>query len=234
MLRGMLLLLALLLARPVAALEITPTTLTLSPGQARTELWLQNPGPVIWQGRIRIFTWDQTPGAEQLRESEDIVVSPATLELPPGTRQRVWVLPAPAAPPESKGEQAFRVLLEPSSPDLPRYSLPLFRTPTAGAEPRLHLRVDAGGANSSLLLENTGKLHARLSDLVFEAADGHRELLLPGLAGYILAGRQRHWPLPPRADGYAGGRFHARLQDRLEHALPPQTGHIADDSTGAL
>lgn len=236
MLQRIVLLPMLLLAQPAAALDVAPTTLTLSQGQARTELWLHNPGPRTWQGRVRVLAWEQTQQAEHLHESGDILVSPSTLDLPAGMRQRIWLLPAPAAATSTapSGERAFRVLLEPSSADLPRYSLPLFRTWSAGTQPCLRIRVEVAGSTTNLLLENTGNLHARLNDLVFEAADGQRELLLPGLAGYVLAGRQRHWPLPARADAYTGGRFQAQLQDGLVHELAPSAEHIAVESAGTL
>lgn len=236
MLRHIALLLAMLATPTASALDMTPTTVLLEKGQARAELWLHNPGPRTWQGRVRIFAWEQQPGAEQLQESSQILASPTLLELPPGVRQRVWLLPAPAATSAQPhdGELAFRILLEPMADDLPRYSLPLFSDAEAGTRPCLRTHVQTDGVAYSLHLDNKGSLHARLSDLVFEAADGRREILLPGLAGYILAGRQRHWSLPARADAYAGGRFLAQMQDGQEHELPAVDGQIAPASIDTL
>lgn len=230
-------LLALLPAAPALALEVLPTTLQLAPGQDRTELWLYNPGPARWQGRLRVLAWDQQLDAEQLRDSDRILASPAQLDLPAGTRQRVWLLPAPRplATAPAAGEEAFRVLLEPDSGDLPRYSLPLFSgVPAQASAPQVRAMLDPDSAPPRLRLENTGALHARLSELVFEAADGRRSVLLPGLAGYVLAGRQRRWALPPRPDGYAGGRFLARLQGGAELVLTRPAGQIAPAAAAGL
>ena len=201
-----------LLPMPVQALDLMPTTLRLPAAQGRSELWLHNPGPAHWRGQVQVWAWDQQPGAEQLQRSAQVLASPTLLDLPAGARQRVWLLPASSAP--VAVEQAFRIILAPAEPAMPRYSLPLFRgEPVPTAAPSLQAEVVVNGSQFMLRLLNSGNGHARLSDLAYEAADGHRSLLLPGLAGYVLAARQRQWQLPPRADGYAGGRFHARLQD---------------------
>jgi fimbrial chaperone protein len=80
------------------------------------------------------------------------------------------------------------------------------------AWPELHAGIEPGTSHPFLRLSNAGTVHARLHDLAFVADDGRRTLL-PGLAGYLLAGRERRWALPAHADGYARGHFQARLQD---------------------
>lgn len=224
--RRLLPLLMALLPMPLQALDLMPTTLRLPAAQGRSELWLHNPGPGHWRGQVQIWAWDQQPGAEHLQRSAQVLASPTVLDLPAGARQRVWLLPASSAP--VAAEQAFRIILAPAEPAMPRYSLPLFRGEPAGpAPPCLQAEVVLNGSQLILRLLNGGTGHARLSDLAYEAAGGHRNLLLPGLAGYILAARQRQWQLPPRADGYAGGRFHARLQDGAEVILAAPTPAIA-------
>ncbi|WP_353099968.1 fimbrial biogenesis chaperone [Stenotrophomonas lactitubi] len=224
--RRLLPLLLALLPMPLQALDLMPTTLRLPAAQGRSELWLHNAGPGHWRGQVQIWAWDQQPGAEHLQRSAQVLASPTLLDLPVGARQRVWLLPASSAP--VAAEQAFRIILAPAEPTMPRYSLPLFRgEPVGPASPCLEAEVVANGSQLMLRLLNDGARHARLSDLAYEAAGGHRSLLLPGLAGYVLAARQRQWPLPPRADGYAGGRFHARLQDGAEVILAAPTPAIA-------
>lgn len=210
--RALLLLLALLLALPAAALDLLPTTLQLPAEGGRAELWLHNPGPGRWQGRVQVLAWDQQLDAERLHPSDQIRVSPAQLDLAPGGTQRVWLLPGDPVP--ATAEQAYRIVLAPALPGVPRYSLPLFRGPaTPPRQAVVQGRLEAYASQTTLRLGNSGNLHARLHDLRFVTADGRSSLLLPGLAGYILAGHDRRWPLPARADGYAGGRFQARLQD---------------------
>ncbi|WP_295381707.1 fimbrial biogenesis chaperone [uncultured Stenotrophomonas sp.] len=226
-------LLGLLLALPAAALELMPTTLQLPPEGGHAELWLHNPGPSRWQGQVHILAWEQHPDAEVLRPSDQILASPTQLDLAPGARQRIWLLPRQPAP--SVGEQAYRIVLAPGVPDLPRYSLPLFRGQAAPvAQPRLHARVEPGMSQPVLRLNNTGALHARLHDLSFITDGGRRTLLLPGLAGYILPGQVRRWALPQRAQGYTGGRFLARLQDGREVELAVPDPAIAASASSGL
>ncbi|AWH52860.1 pilus assembly protein [Stenotrophomonas sp. ESTM1D_MKCIP4_1] len=226
-------LLALLLALPAAALELSPTTLQLPTAGGRTELWLHNPGPTPWRGRLQVWSWDQQTGAERLQPSDQIITSPTVIDLPAGARQRVWLLPrTPAA---VASEQAFRVLLTPDDRQQPRYSLPLFRGgDTGGAQPRLSVETGLSASQPILRLHNEGARHARLSDLAYEDAQGQTHLLLPGLAGYVLAARHRHWRLPARADGYRGGHFSARLQDGRVLTLPGREQPIAVSATSGL
>ncbi|MDT3488428.1 fimbrial biogenesis chaperone [Stenotrophomonas maltophilia] len=210
--RGLPTLLAMLLAFPAAALDLLPTTLQLPAEGGQGELWLYNPGPGRWQGRVQILAWEQLTDAEVLRPTDQIVASPTQLDIPPGIRQRIWLLPRQPTP--AVGEQAYRVVLAPATPGLQRYSLPLFRGhATPMAQPRLQAWIEAGQSHSVLRMNNAGTLHARLNDLAYITSDGRRTLLLPGLAGYLLAGRERRWALPAHAGGYAGGHFQARLQD---------------------
>lgn len=230
--RALLILLA-LLARPAAALEVLPTTLQLPAEGGRAELWLRNPGPGRWQGHVQVLAWDQQLDAERLQPSDQIRVSPARLDLAPGGTQRVWLLPRdPAA---AMGEQAYRIVLTPALAGLPRYSLPLFRGAAAPVlHARLQGRIEALGSQPALRLSNCGTLHGRLHDLRFIAADGQSTVLVGGLAGYILAGHERRWPLPARADSYAGGRFRARLQDGREVDLAASDIAIAASARSGL
>lgn len=228
-----LILLALLLALPAAALDLSPTTLLLPAEGGRTELWLYNPGPGHWQGQVRVLAWEQQMDAERLRPTDQILASPIQLDLAPGVRQRIWLLPGRPGP--VSGEQAYRIVLEPRQAGLPRYSLPLFRGQAAPqAQPRVQARIDADASQPYLRLSNAGPLHARLHDLVFVAGDGQRTLLLPGLAGYLLAGRERRWALPARPDSYHGGRFHAHLQDGREVDLTAPDPAIAASAPSGL
>ena len=119
-----------LLPMPLQALDLMPTTLHLPAAQGRSELWLHNPGPGHWRGQVQIWAWDQQQDAEHLQRSGQVLASPTLLDLPAGARQRVWLLPASSAP--VAAEQAFRIILAPAEPAMPRYSLPLFRSEPVG------------------------------------------------------------------------------------------------------
>ncbi|HHA2628918.1 TPA: molecular chaperone [Stenotrophomonas maltophilia] len=230
--RALLTLLAMLLALPAAAVDLLPTTLQLPAEGGQGELWLFNPGPGRWQGRVQILAWDQQTDADMLRPTDQVLASPTLLDIPPGVRQRIWLLPR--QPASAVGEQAYRVVLAPTTPGLQRYSLPLFRGhATPMAQSRLHAGIEPGQSHTFLRLSNTGTLHARLNDLAYITSGGQRTLLLPGLAGYLLAGHERRWALPARADGYAGGHFQARLQDgRVVDLVAPGPAIAASAPSG--
>lgn len=227
------LVLGVLPALSAAALELLPTTLQLPAAAGRTELWVHNPGPAPWHGRLQIWAWDQQTSAERLQPSDQIIASPTVIDLPAGARQRVWLLPRTSMP--VAAEQAYRVLLTPDDHRQPRYSLPLFRGGDSGhGRPRLWVEATGSAAHPVLRLHNGGERYARLSDLAYEDAQGQRHLLLPGLAGYVLAARDRQWLLPARADGYRGGRFQARLQDGRVQVLPAHSSTIAAGAATGL
>ncbi len=78
-----------------------------------------------------------------------------------------------------------------------------------------------------LRLYNEGAAHAHLADLVYVDARGRRQPLIDGLAGYVLPHSTRSWALPPRPDGYANGRFLARLDHAAEAILAAPPAEIA-------
>jgi fimbrial chaperone protein len=219
-------LLALLLSSPVEALEVSPLRVTLAPGQSDGELWLYNEAARPWSGQARLYHWEQTQAAEVLVPAQDVALSPATLTLPAHARQRLRVVrlgPPPAT------EQGYRLVIRagPDSPPL-QVSLPVFIAgPEPAAAPALTVQVHAEADTATLELYNAGRSHARLADLVFIDAQGRERPILPDLAGYVLAQRSRHWPLPGPAAAYAGGHFSARLGDAARQPLAGPTPPIA-------
>jgi len=213
--------LGVLAAWSVHALEIRPVRVSVPAGPAHAELWLTNPDGAPWSGQARLYRWEQAGDQEQLVPATDLAVSPARLEIAPGQRQRVRVVRLGAVP--AAVQQGYRLVI---SPDTgvgdARYSLPVFVEPDRPVPPVPRLQVGTEGSLSAprLHLYNDGDGHAGLADLVFVDAQGRRQPLIDGLAGYVLPRSARRWELPPRPDGYAGGRFRARLNDAAEALLP--------------
>ncbi|MNK37614.1 hypothetical protein D3C87_561860 [compost metagenome] len=219
-----------LAALPARALDVQPVSVSVPAGPAHAELWLDNPAATPWIGQARLYRWEQQGDQERLLADEALAVSPARLRLGPGQRQRLRVVrlgPAPAT-----AEQGYRLVISPApgpGMDRTRFSLPVFLVPDAPAAPSSRLRVELAGSTSAPLLRlyNDGDGHAHLADLVFVDAQGRRQTLIDGLAGYVLPRSARGWPLPARPGGYAGGRFRARLDHAAEADLPAATGNIA-------
>ena len=215
-------LLALLLCAPGShALELRPTTLELAPGQVQAELWLINDELTAWEGRLRVYAWDQNSGLDRLQPTTALVTSPTYAHLPPGARQKIRLVTTPALPGSGATEQAFRILIESSSPGTTRYSLPLFISPARMAAGALSARLSRDGDTPCLALHNAGTRRARLQDLVQLDPDGRRGTLLTGLAGYVLAGATVCWQLPAPFAEHPGVRFLVRRNGGTADDLTP-------------
>lgn len=125
-----------------------------------------------------------------------------------------------------------------------RYSVPVFVLPSAaagsaalapasaanGAMPladvtRLSGSVKANGPDAStLVIVNNGARRAKISQLAYVDARGQRNILFPGLMGYVLAGQTMQWPLPlPLPALKSGGAFKAKFNDDQEEQTLPLT-----------
>ncbi|MCS4279394.1 fimbrial biogenesis chaperone [Stenotrophomonas rhizophila] len=222
---------------PAHALDIRPVSVSVPAGPAHAALWLDNPEPTAWTGQARLYRWTQQGDEEHLLPGTEVAVSPAHLAIPAGRRQRLRVVRLGAAPHDA--QQGYRLILTPApgaAPAQPRYSLPVFLEPATGTPPTSRLRVIAEGSPAlpRLRLYNDGDAHAHLADLVFVDEQGRRQPLIDGLAGYVLPHSHRSWALPSRPDGYAGGRFRARLDHAAEAALPAAAPEIAAPAQAGL
>ena len=215
------------------ALEVSPLSVTLAPGQRDDSVWLYNDSDRSWHGQARLYHWAQSVDREQLEPAVVLAVSPSELHLQAHGRQRVrlvWPASSPAT------EQSYRLVLRAGS-DSPavQISLPVFvAAARRAAGPALAVRVLSGSGPAVLELYNAGARHARLSDLAFVPSRGTALPLLPGLAGYVLAGQTRHWTLPEPAEAYADGRFSARMGQEAPALLAPLDPAIAPTASGGL
>ena len=218
------LLLALLPGLAAAAgIRISPTIVQIPPGAQTAEIWLSNTQDRPWLAQAKLYRWHQTEGMEQLQATDDVQVSPRLIDIPAQGRQLLRVVrTGPAA---TDGEIAYRLVLE-ERPDadaatdprlLLRYSTPIFLSPPgAAAVPALSASLVAGAYGYELQVRNRGKGHARLSDLSYVGSDGRQLTLFHNLAGYVLAGEQKRWPLPAGLGTARGGHFAARLDSLAE------------------
>ncbi|MCW0400057.1 hypothetical protein NB688_003619 [Xanthomonas sacchari] len=218
------LLLALAGSAGAAGVRISPTLVQLAPGETSTEIWLSNTQDRHWQAQVTVYRWRQTDGMDDLESTDEVRASPQSIDIPAQGRQLLRLV---RTGPASANEGAYRLVLEErtgppdtgapatqAAPLLLRYSTPVFLSPAdPAAAPRLSAHLIAGARGPELVVHNRGSAHARLSDLSFVGADGRTQTLFPSLAGYILAGDYKRWPLPAAAAA-PGGRFAARLDDQ--------------------
>lgn len=226
------LLLALLPGLAAAAgVRISPTIVQVAPGAQTAEIWLNNTQDRPWQAEAKLFRWHQAGGMEQLQPTDDVQLSPRLIDIPAQGRQLLRVVrTGPAA---TERELAYRLVLEerpaadagPADPRLLlRYSTPVFLSaPGAAPAAALSASLVAGAYGQELQVRNRGTAHARLSDLSFIGADGRQLTLFHNLAGYVLAGEQKRWPLPAELGTARGGHFAARLDGNADlQALPAE------------
>ncbi|MDR6673733.1 fimbria/pilus periplasmic chaperone [Xanthomonas sp. 1678] len=206
--------LAALLAAHAASLQVAPTSVQLTAEESAQGLWLSNSGDTPLQAQVRVFRWRQQHGEDLLEPTDRIAISPPMLQLAPHSRQLVRIIRLDDAPRAT--EDTYRVLVD----ELPtadaaagstaglqfvlRYSVPIFVKPAVAAAPALQARLIHDAAAPALEVVNQGSEHAQLVDLYFLASDGTRAAIADGLAGYVLPGQRKRWPLPPalaRADG---------------------------------
>ncbi|MBB5883288.1 fimbrial biogenesis chaperone [Xanthomonas sp. F1] len=218
------LLLALAGSADATGVRISPTLVQLTPGETSTEIWLSNTQDRPWQAQVQVYRWRQTDGMDDLESTDEVRASPQSIDIPAQGRQLLRLV---RTGPASADEAAYRLVLEeratppdaaapatPGAPLLLRYSTPVFLSaPDPAAASRLSAHLIAGAHGPELVVHNHGSAHARLSDLSFIGADGHPLTLFPSLAGYVLAGDYKRWPLPAAAAA-PGGRFAARLDDQ--------------------
>lgn len=218
------LLLALAGSAGAAGVRISPTLVQLAPGETSTDIWLSNTQDRRWQAQVTVYRWQQTDGMDDLESTDEVRASPQSIDIPAQGRQLLRLV---RTGPASANEGAYRLVLEErtappdagapatqATPLLLRYSTPVFLSPAdPAAAPRLSAHLIAGARGPELVVHNRGGAHARLSDLSFVGADGRTQTLFPSLAGYILAGDYKRWPLPAAAAAL-GGRFAARLDDQ--------------------
>jgi fimbrial chaperone protein len=223
-------LLAVGVASGATGLRTTPSRLSLDPGERQANLTLDNTGSGTLRARARIYRWTQEDGEDRLLPTSAAAVSPPLMEIAPGQRQtlRVVVLQRDRPPDEA----SYRVVLDQlPDPDtrgpqtVLRYSAPVFVAGSSAAGSNgLSASLQRRGQDWTLRIDNHGTRHARLADLAYRSAGGGRTLLAPSLAGYVLPGRYRTWPLPRQPGDYADGRFLARVgEDPAERELPLRT-----------
>ena len=218
-----------------ASLQVATTSLTFQAKQNADGLWLSNSGDVPVQVQLRVFRWTQVNGEELLEPTRDLVASPPMQTLPPGERQLVRLVRTKPISPAS--ETSYRVIVD----ELPapnkeqqglqfvlRYSVPVFilpETPTPIA-PALHTRlVEGEEGQAAIEIENNGSEHAQIADLVYTDASDKRDVVIPGLVGYVLPGQRMRWPLKSSVSRFTGGTFKARINSGpVEQPLPLAPG----------
>lgn len=223
-------------AQTANSVVIWPIDPTIENDARASALWLENTGSTPTLLQIRILGWNQTNGEDKYSEQKDVTATPPMVRIEAGQRQLVRI--TRMAPPVAGQEQSYRVLIDEVPMDgapqsvasgagaairfRMRYSLPLFvygegigstasRKRSLAAAPALQWRTVELDGRQYLEIHNGGTGHARLSELSLRR-EASAAKLMDGIAGYVLPGATRRWPLE---DGIAP---HATLNGTINGA----------------
>lgn len=186
--------------------SVTPTRITLAPGEKTTTVTLvnQDKKPVLLQAET--YDWfANDKGDEQLTPSEDLLLTPPIIRIKPGERQvvRLAVLSAP----DATRQRTFRLIVREVPPEpipgqnisLPitlAISLPVFITPPQ-VSPKPSCAVSGRTPDSlkkvKVLCSNTGTATIQVRTMQLKASG--KLLAISQSAGYLLPGSRREFLL---------------------------------------
>jgi fimbrial chaperone protein len=187
--------------------------------------------PVVVQ--VRVLSWSQKGGAEQLEDTRELLATPPVLQIPANSQQIIRV--ALRREPDAAQELTYRVIFEEVPQAAPkdfrglrvalRLSIPVFVAPahaSAKAEVAWASRWLPNG-QLELAATNNGSGHLQITD--FEAQFPGSLMPLRGVTSkYVLPGSRMSWTLTPPADATRQGaipiRGHSDRGDFSADAAP--------------
>jgi fimbrial chaperone protein len=208
-------------AAAAVAAPASASTFNISPiraelnGAHRTEaLTITNAddNPVVVQ--IRVVSWSQKSGAEELVDTRELLVTPPVLQIPAMGQQIVRV--ALRREPDAAQELTYRVIFEEVPQAAPKdfvglrvalhLSIPVFVAPAHGkASPAVAWESRwLPNGQLELAATNNGSGHLQITD--FEARFPGSLMPLRGVTSkYVLPGSRMSWTLTPPADATRNG-----------------------------
>ena len=188
-----------------ASLQVSPVNVeVLAPG-ATTTITLRNAGSEPLNAQIRVFRWMTPGGEEKLEPTEDVVASPPSATLAPGTDYTIRLVRVTKRP-VAAGE-AYRLLVDELPPStvtgqrgvvtlVMRYSIPAFFYAGQTAAAKLTWSLEEHGGQSYLSVTNDGDRHMRLSALKLRDGSATAASFGDGLVGYVLGHSTARWRVP--------------------------------------
>ncbi len=199
--------------------NISPIRAELS-GSHRTEaLTITNAddSPVVVQ--IRVVSWSQKSGTEELVDTRELLATPPVLQIAPMGQQIIRV--ALRREPDPAQELTYRVILEEVPQAAPKdfvglrvalhLSIPVFVAPAHGkASPEVAWESRwLPNGQLEIAATNNGSGHLQITD--FEARFPGSLMPLRGVTSkYVLPGSRMSWTLTPPADATRSGAIPIR------------------------
>lgn len=189
-----------------ASFSVSPVRIFMGPRDRATAITITNESdePMVMQADL--YSWKQkTNGEDDLVLTEDMILSPPIIKIPPKSRQVVRLAMLRPRPP---GEQlTYRMIVREIPEAKPvvdkslqlqismAFSMPVFITPN-GVKRNLSCvteRADATGTIKAVC-ENSGNAYAQPRKFVLNSAAGEK-LAGVDMGGYILSGNKRSFDL---------------------------------------
>ena len=175
------------------SLQIAPVMVDVPAPGATSKLILKNNGSALIKAQIRVYKWIQKNGKDELVPTRDVVASPPLAKIKANGTNTVRIVRISKT--ALKSEEAYRLIVD----HLPqkskksgigvklqmRYSIPVFFGASGSDEPKLAWTVKGNGA--SLIVQNKGKRHVRISELSIRNNKGASIAAKKGLVGYVLS-----------------------------------------------
>lgn len=189
-------------AAEAASLRVSPVTLDLRMPRGSATMTLRNDADRPIDVQVRVFRWTQKGGVDQYETTSAVVASPPATRLAPHVDYTIRVVRTSKAPIAT--EESYRVIIDEIPTNLVRrsgtvnfvmrHSIPVFfRNPQARGA-KVSWKFAQVGGKLKLIAENTGGTRLRISDLSLLHGDG-QAYAKKGLAGYVLAGAAKEWPV---------------------------------------
>lgn len=179
---------------------MTPIRIEVVPGQSTTTITLRNLADAPSSVQARAFAWSQAGDEDNLAPTTDIVMSPPIFTIPPGQVQTIRLLLRNR---DAQPDHPWRLLFdEVPAPGKPgqivmamRLSVPVLIESPGAPKPALSWRAEReAGGQFAILVTNTGRRPARLSEVALHTPDGATIALRPVAQNpYVLPGAERRW-----------------------------------------
>lgn len=180
------------------SLTVLPVSVQMTPGQMAAALTLINQADIETSVQIRVFTWKQLDGNDQLIPSDEVMVSPPLGVIAAGATQVVRLILR--KPPQTL-EASFRILVDqipaPAAPGTVRIalrlSIPIFAEPVIRIAAHVQWRIEGGGGQLYLVAANDGSRHETVRDIALTVSGSGSQKIETNVSPYVLAGAIRRW-----------------------------------------
>jgi len=193
------------------SIQLTPVRVNLSTAAKVAVVTVRNTGTEESVMQVTLNKWTLDGQQYAYRQSQELVITPATFRVAPGKQQIVRIGLRDEAPASS--ETAYRLLIEevPPAPTrgvtqtrlVIRHDLPVFIAPLAAAHPALDIALDCTGEGARLRLTSTGNVHAQVRNITVEDAQ-KQTLGRLEVVDYLLPDAQKSYALSAFAPATAG------------------------------